>query len=124
MSDQRQSPRKNLMAFTPVYGLQPRTLLGYIEDLTLHGAKVIGERSLESDRQLSLTIEFPGDVEGVSTPRITVQARVAWSKKEKDSHYFDIGFEFTELQPKAATIIAAVLKRYEFRRQAPIADGE
>ena len=44
MSDKRKEERKSLMTFTPVYGLHPKTLLGYAEDLTVHGAMVVGEK--------------------------------------------------------------------------------
>jgi len=49
---------------------------------------------------------------------------VAWCKHEKGPHYFDIGFEFTELKPEDEKTIAALLRRYEFRRQVPTADVE
>ena len=124
MSDQRQAPRKNLMAFTPVYGLHPRTLFGYIEDLTIRGAMVIGEKPVETDKHVTLSIEFPGDVPELTTPHITIPARIAWCRQEKSPHYFDIGFEFTEIKPDDEKIIETILRRYEFRRQIPAADVE
>jgi len=124
MSDQRKEDRKNLMAFTPVYGLRPKTLLGYIEDLTVRGALVIGEKPVEVDKHLTLSIEFPRDVPKLTAPRLTVPARVAWCRKEKHSNYFDIGFEFTELKPDDAKTIEAILRRYKFRREVPPANVE
>jgi len=124
MSDQRKAPRKNLMAFTPVYGLHPKTLFGYVEDLTVQGAMVIGEEPVEVNEHPTLTIEFPGDLPELNTPRITVPARVAWCRPEKGTHYFDIGFEFTELKPEDEKIIEAILRRYEFRREVPAEDVE
>lgn len=124
MSDQRKAERKSLMAFTPVYGLHPRTLFGYIEDLTVKGAMIIGEEPVEVNKYLTLEIEFPGDVPELTKPRMKIAARVAWCKPEKGSHYFDIGFEFTELQPEDKKVIEALLRRYEFRRQVPAADVE
>ena len=124
MDNQRKVTRKNLMAFTPVYGLHPRILLGYIEDLTTSGAMVIGEKQVEAGKELTLAIEFPGNLEDTSTPRITVPARVAWCKKEKRPNYFDIGFEFTELKAEDEKVIKAILRRYEFRREVPAAEVE
>lgn len=119
MSDQRKQERKSLQAFTPVYGLHPKTLLGYMEDLTIHGAMVIGEKSVEVNKQITLLIEIPGDVPSATVPRLTIPARVAWCRTENRSGYFDIGFEFTDLQPDIIKMIEAVLRRYEFRRQVP-----
>ena len=124
MGDHRKEERKNLLAFTPVFGLRPKTLLGYVEDLTTRGAKVIGEKPVETDKHMTLLIEFPGDVPESTTPRIMIPARVAWCKKENHTHYFDIGFEFTEVKPEDTKNIEAILKRYEFHRQVPATDVE
>ena len=124
MSDKRKEPRKNLMAFTPVYGLHPRILLGYVEDLTVQGAMVVGEKPVEVNKHITLAIEFPKDVHEFTTPRITVPARTTWCRQEKSPHYFDIGFEFTELKPEDEKIIKAILRRYEFRREIPAAEVE
>lgn len=120
MDNQRKVTRKNLMAFTPVYGLHPRTLLGYVEDLTTGGTMVIGEKAVEVGRQFKLAIEIPGTADEKTVPRITVEARVAWCKPDKQPNYFNIGFEFTDLQPKDEEVIEAVLRRYEFRRELPV----
>lgn len=120
MDNHRKETRKNLKAFTPVYGLNPRVLLGYIEDLTTRGAMVIGEKSVEEGRQFKLAIEIPGSMDEKTVPRITVDARVAWCKADKRPNYFNIGFEFTDLQPDDEEIIDAVLKRYQFRRELPV----
>jgi hypothetical protein len=124
MSDQRRKLRKDLMAFTLVYGLHPRTLFGHIEDLTVQGALVIGEAPVEVNKQLTLEIEFPGDLPELTAPRITVPARAAWCKPEKEPHYFSIGFEFTALKPEDEKIIVAISRRYEFRREIPAGDVE
>ena len=119
MDNKRKTTRKSLMAFTPVYGLHPRTLLGYIEDLTVLGAMVIGEKSMEVNKQLTLEIEYPKDVSEALNTRMTIPARVAWCRNENNKHYFDIGFEFTELKPDDKKVIEAILRRYEFRREVP-----
>jgi len=124
MGDQRKEIRKSLMAFTPVYSLHPRTLLGYIEDLTLQGAMVIGEKPVEVNQQFTLAIDFPGDLPESTSPRITVPARVAWCRQEKGHPYFDIGIEFTGIKPGDEKMIEAVLRRYEFRRGIPAANVE
>ena len=124
MSDHRKEERKNLMAFTLVFGLHPKTLLGYIEDLTVLGAMVIGEKPVEIDKQMTLLIELPGDVPESTAPRITIPARAAWCRQEEHTNYFNIGFEFTELKPEDAKIIEAILRRYKFNRQIPTTDIE
>ncbi|MEP6896344.1 MAG: PilZ domain-containing protein [Chloroflexota bacterium] len=119
MIDNRKEERKNLMAFTPVYGLHPKTLLGYVEDLTIHGAMLIGEKPVEIDKQITVMIEVPGAFPESTTPRLLIPARVAWCKQESKPNYYDIGLEFSDLEPAEITMIEAVLKRYEFHRAIP-----
>ena len=124
MADQRKATRKNLMAFTSVYGLQPRILFGYIDDLTVRGVKVIGEKSVEVNKQLALGIEFPQDAHENTTPRVVASARVVWCRPDKNPNHFVIGFEFIDLKPESEKLIEAILRRYEFRRHAPTADDD
>ena len=124
MSDKRKEERKSLMAFTPVYSLHPKTLLGYIEDLTIHGARVIGEKPVGTDKQITLLIEIPGALPESTAPRLLLPARIAWCKPEDKPNYYDIGLEFSNLKPEEIKMIEAVLRRYEFRRQVPTTDVE
>src|SRR5690242_3128223 len=100
MNDKRKEERKNLMAFTPVYGLQPKTLLGYVEDLTIHGAMLIGEKPVETNKLIMVVIEIPGTLPESTTPRLVIPARVAWCRPEKKPNYYDIGLEFSNLKPE------------------------
>ena len=120
MDNKRKEERKNLMAFTPVYGLNPKTLLGYVEDLTVHGAMIIGEKPVEVNKQVTLLIEVPGALPESTTPRLRIPARVAWCRPEDKPDYYDIGLEFVDPSPEETRMIEAVLKRYEFRRDLPV----
>lgn len=124
MAEKRKIERNNLMAFTPVYGLNPRMLLGYVEDLNALGAMVIGERPMEVNTELTLEINFPDDVPEITNPRMRLSARVAWCRNENNGLYYDIGFEFTELKADDKTVIEAILRRYEFRREIPASKVE
>jgi len=124
MNDKRKEERKNLMAFTPVYGLNPKKLLGYVEDLTVHGAMIIGEIPMETNKQITLLIEIPGNLPESTAPRLIVPARVAWCREESTPYYYDIGLEFSDLKPEEIKMIEAILRRYEFRRQVPVEEVE
>ncbi|MFT3893941.1 MAG: PilZ domain-containing protein [Anaerolineales bacterium] len=124
MSENRKEERENLKAFTPVFRLNPRSVLGYIEDLTLKGAMVIGEKSQEAGKQMTLSIEFPGSLPELNTPTMVIPARVAWCRKEENTDYFMIGFEFVDLSPENQKSIEALLHRYKFRRQTSLKDIE
>jgi len=44
MQERRKEPRKPLMAYSQVFDLYGGRLLGYLGDLTMKGAMVIGDR--------------------------------------------------------------------------------
>ena len=49
MQDRRKEQRKNLMAYTQVFNLYGGYLLGYLADLHLQGAMVIGNKAIPND---------------------------------------------------------------------------
>lgn len=122
MNIQRKESRKKLMAFTPVYDLLHKTLLGYVGDLTLQGVMVIGEKQVEIDKHLTLGIEFPESLPEMSATRVAISARAAWCRQDDSPQYFNIGFEFADVSPENAKIIEAILERYQFRSVTNISD--
>ncbi len=118
MSEHRKEERKMLITFTPVYELGKSLILGYLADLTLQGGMLVGGQPLELNRKLTLVIEFRETVETPAT-RMTIPARVAWSKHEEHSPYYNTGVEFLELSNQNKRVIAAVLERYQFRKEMP-----
>jgi len=122
MNNHRKESRKKLMAFTPVYELLHKTLLGYVGDLTLQGVMVIGEKPVEINKHLILGIEFPESLPEMRATRVAISARVARCQQEDNGKYFDIGFEFIEVSPENTRVIEAILDRYQFRSVLNISD--
>ena len=115
MDNRRKENREKLTTFTPVYFLNPRLLLGYLADLTIHGGMVIGEKNVETGKQGMLAIEFPETLNDIVFTHITVPARVAWCRSDADNaHQYNIGFEFKELSPEHSKVITAILRKYRF----------
>jgi len=118
MSEQRKEERKILITFTPVYDLGKNILLGYLGNLTLKGAMLVGSKPLEINKKLTLAIEFHETPETPAT-RMSIPARIAWCKHEESSTYYNTGVEFLELTGKNKTVISAILERYQFRKDMP-----
>ena len=118
MDEHRKEERKKMMAFTPVHDLNKNILLGYIADLTLQGALLVGEGPVEVDMRLTLAIDFPETPEFIAR-RMVIPARVVWCKREQDSPYYDTGTEFQTLEQPDKTILEAILERYQYRRAFP-----
>ena len=118
MQERRKEQRKNLMAYTQVFNLNGGLLLGYLGDLNLHGAMVIGDKPMDDNTELTLAIELP-DLPNISASRITIPARVAWCHLDISPEYFNLGFEFKEVTDKQKSVIEAIIANYEFRRDIP-----
>jgi hypothetical protein len=122
MNNSRKESRKKLMAFTPVYEIKHKILLGYVGDLTLKGAMVIGEKSAEIDKQLVLGIEFPEAPPTTKAVRVVIPSRVAWCRQDENPLYFNIGFEFTDISAENLKVIEAILERFQFRNVMSVSD--
>ncbi len=121
MNEQRQEKRKKLMAFTPVYDASHRTLLGYVGDLTMKGVLVVGEKPLEVNKQMTISIETSEEIAELNEGKFSIPARVAWCRPDPESsQYTNIGLEFTEVSPQNKVIIDAILERYHFRHSSII----
>jgi hypothetical protein len=118
MPERRKEQRKTLMAYTQVFDLYAGSLLGYLGDLTLLGAMVIGEKSVAENTELTLAIELP-DLPGITAMRMTLPARSVWCQQDLSPEYYNVGFEFKEVTPDQKKIIQAIIEQYEFRRDTP-----
>lgn len=118
MRERRKETRKNLMAYTQVYDLYGVNLIGYLGDLTLKGAMVIGEKPIKEGSEVTLAFELP-ELPKIQLPRMTIPARVVWSQQDVSPDYFNVGFEFKEVTPAQRVIIEAIIENYEFRRDIP-----
>lgn len=118
MSEKRKNERKKLIAFTPVFDCQRNLLLGHLGDLSMKGALQIGKKPMEVDRIIMLAIGFP-ETPQFPARRATILARVAWCKPEKNPQYFNVGFEFLEIDQENKTALKAILEKYRFRYRVP-----
>ena len=118
MTDQRKTERVKAMTFTAVYERNGHILLGFLGDLTLQGAMVVGEKAVVAARDTTLEIEFRGASE-VPGGRLTLPAHVAWSRQEAGTTYFHTGFEFLDMTEQNRQIIELLVARYKFSSQIP-----
>ncbi len=118
MDERRKAPRKSLMAYSQVFDLYGGQLLGYLGDLNVLGAMVIGDKALPKNTTITLAIELP-ELEYVRATRVIIAARAVWSDLDISPDYFNIGLEFLEMKPEQRGIIEAMMNQYEFQRNIP-----
>ena len=117
MNEHRKSERKKMIAFTPVYDSHKTTLLGYLGDLSMQGAMLIGEKPLEIDTQITLVIAFPETAE-FPARQVRIPSRVAWRRQEENTPYINTGVEFQRIDEMYKPFMQAILERYQFHREA------
>ena len=117
MQERRKQPRKDLMSYSQVFNLDDGKLIGYLGDLTLSGAMVIGDDPMQVNAKLEISIQLP-ELPKINETRLTLPVRVAHCHRDLSPEYFNIGLEFDLVTERQKTIIEAVIKNYEFRRQA------
>jgi Tfp pilus assembly protein PilZ len=118
MSEHRKEERKKLTSFILVYTLPENNLLGYLGDMTLHGAMVVGSKPVEINKEFTLSIEF-NEIPEIPNTKLTFPARVAWCKHEAQSPYYNTGVEFIDLSDPNKKAIEAILERYQFSKTPP-----
>jgi hypothetical protein len=118
MQERRKIQRNNLMAYTQVFDLSGGYLIGYLGDLNLSGAMVIGDKPMAENTQITLAIELP-DLINFNKRRLIIPARVAWNEPDISPEFFAIGFEFKKVTIAQNRVIETIMKDYEFRHKAP-----
>ena len=119
MQDRRKLPRKDLMSYSQVFDVTQGKLIGYLGDLNLIGAMVIGDESLKVAEKLTISIQLP-ELPKINETRLALPVRVVRCHQDLSPEYFNIGVEFEIVTDEQKKIIEAVLENYEFRRQPPI----
>ena len=114
-SNRRSEKRRKLMAFTPVYDLHPRLLLGYLGDMTLRGALIIGTVMTTVGKETTLEINFPSELPDLPVMKAIIPARIAWCRQDESPEYYNIGVQFLKVTPDTMNLLQNILARYHFR---------
>ena len=118
MDERRRQPRRDLMSYSQVFDLYNGKLIGYLGDLNQLGAMVISEGTMEVNSTLTISIQLP-DLPNIKATRVALPVRVAYCHKDLSPEYFNIGMQFKLVTDHQRTVIEAVVKNYEFRREMP-----
>jgi c-di-GMP-binding flagellar brake protein YcgR len=113
--ERRKEPRRKLMAFMPIYEQETGVMLGHTRDLTLQGILVASEKQLAVNTYSTLEFELPGGLPGISATRMAIPARVVRCETDESAQIYNVGFEFTTVEPEHSEILQALLERYRFR---------
>lgn len=115
MNERRRLSRKYLIIYSRVFERTLGKLLGYLADLSLEGAMIISEGKLDVDTLLSLRFDLP-DMNAFESNSLNLPARVARCDPDISPGFYNIGFEFQEVNEEQKAILLKMMDMYEFRR--------
>lgn len=115
MNERRNLPRKYLIVYSRVFERTLGKLLGYLADLSLEGAMIISEGKLDVDTFMSLRFDLP-DMNAFDSNSLNLSARVARCDTDISPGFYNIGFEFQEVNEEQKATILKMMDMYEFRR--------
>jgi hypothetical protein len=118
MEERRKLDRKYLAIYSRVFDRVSGRVLGYLSDMSQHGAMIISDDPMAEEVELRLRFDLPDPVL-FSTDHLNLDARVAWCRPDIDPAFYNIGFEFTGVGEKESRIIEEMVIAYEFRRDVP-----
>jgi hypothetical protein len=118
MQERRKQPRKDLMSYSQVFELYHGKLIGYLGDINLLGAMVIGDEPFKVNLEMTISIQLP-ELPDITATRMALPIRVAYCQRDLSPEYFNIGLEFSLVTDQQRKIIQAIVDNYEFRRQTP-----
>jgi hypothetical protein len=118
MQERRKLPRKDLISYSQVFDVGRGKLIGYLGDLSLNGAMIIGDETQKVDTKMTLSIQLP-ELPDCTEKHLTLKVRVAWCHEDLSPEYFNVGMEFEHVTDEQRKIIEKIIANYEFRRQMP-----
>ena len=115
MDERRQINRKYLAVYSRVFDRVSGRVLGYLSDLSQRGTMIISDNPMVVGSKLELRFDLP-DPPLFSADHLDIASVVAWSSRDIDPSFFNVGFEFTEVSELQSGILAEMMEAYEFNR--------
>ena len=113
MAERRKISRKYMMYYTRVFKMPGGELIGHLVDITPAGAMLISEKPIATDQLFRFKMELSMDV--AEKPYMIFKARSIWCRKDVDPHFYNTGFELTDISPEDNATIERIVEAYGFR---------
>ena len=113
-NDARRTAREVLDRYIPVTDTASGAVLGYLADISVQGIMLQSVEPLVlGEHQEGIRLEI-GDDDGMY-PRLTVECRPVWSRKQDDSVFYNTGLEFVELDEADQPQVRALMDEFGLR---------
>lgn len=108
--NRRKLERKYLTYFSRVLDRRNNKLLGYLFDLTVEGAMVVGEVELPAGATIMARIDLP---EGLCPKQyLDIEADVVWCRLNEEDGTYKSGLRLVDLPPDAVEMLDCLIDHF------------
>jgi hypothetical protein len=108
--NKRKLERKYLTYFSRVLDRRTNKLLGYLFDLTIEGAMVVGEVELPVGTKLLARIDLP---EGLCPNKyLDIEAIVVWSRLDEEDSTYKAGLKLADMPPESVEMLDCLIDHF------------
>ncbi|MBZ0092291.1 MAG: PilZ domain-containing protein [Sulfuricellaceae bacterium] len=108
----RKFKRRHLIFYLRVFDAASGDLVGSLVDITPEGVMLVNDKPLPLDTHYHLRMVLPADVFGKH--ELSFEAKTMWCRNDINPDFFDIGFEFVNIEHGDAMTIVDLVDQYGF----------
>ena len=110
MDERRRQERKYLTYFSRVTDRRSDRLLGYMVDMTIGGAQLVGNVPLKIHEMIEIRVDLPDDF----SPQMSLDmlVRAVWTRPDEDPELFKTGLQLIEINPSDIPVLERLLASY------------
>jgi len=119
MKENRKTERIKAASFATVHNRRGQVVLGFLGNLTPEGVMCVGEKTIRTNENIDLEIEFHGKTE-IPGGNLRLPARVVRCEFHPETGYYHTGFEFLAMTDEIKHFIELLVKRYRSDLNYPL----
>ena len=112
MKDRRKLDRKYLTYFSRVTDRATGRLIGYLSDLTVEGAMLIGNGPLNNDSTFELRMDLPENFANKAV--IDFDAVAIWNTPDDDPDFYKTGLKLKNITDEDFQLLQRLIKDFGF----------
>ncbi len=112
-AEKRVKRRWHLILYLRVYDQDTHALLGHVVDISESGVRLIRDAPLDPGCVVSMQMSWRDEAEVTHDLRFTGEC--VWSGPDVNPDFYDVGFRFTQVEPRAIRAIGTLVQALGFR---------
>ncbi|MEM7209434.1 MAG: PilZ domain-containing protein [Pseudomonadota bacterium] len=109
-AEQREEQRVSLMFHAQVLDCTNDKVIGILADISVHGMRVVGERSIAPGNQVRVRVPIPVETRGCSD--IYADCECRWSRRDVSTDSVHNGFRVVSMDPEQSHALADIIDEY------------